>query len=95
MCHPFIVGELACGNLGNRKEVLSLLELLPMATPAGHEEVLRFIERNHVMGKGLGYIDAHLSVSALLAAVPMWTYDKRLMTANRRLGIGYEPSSVS
>jgi predicted nucleic acid-binding protein len=95
MCHPFIVGELACGNLENRKEVLSLLQLLPMATLAGHKEVLQFIERNHMMEKGLGYIDVHLSVSALLTAVPMWTYDKRLMAANRRLGTSYEPSSVS
>lgn len=95
MCHPFIVGELACGNLKNRKEVLSLLQLVPMATLAGHDEVLQFIERNHLMGKGLGYIDVHLSVSALLTAVPMWTYDKRLMTANKRFGISYVPSSVS
>ena len=73
MCHPFIIGELACGNLRNRDEILSLLHQLPMATAAAHEEVLEFIERNHLMGKGLGYVDIHLTASALLTDVPLWT----------------------
>jgi len=51
MCHPYIVGELACGNLKNRKEVLSLLRLLPPATLANHEEILQFIEENQLMGR--------------------------------------------
>ena len=89
MCHPFIVGELACGNLKNRQEILSLLRLLPLATQAKHEEVLKFIEQNRLMGKGLGYIDVHLSASALLTGVPLWTYDKRLNEANEGLGIRY------
>jgi predicted nucleic acid-binding protein len=94
MCHPFIVGELACGNMKNRREVLSFMRLLPSAPPARHEEVLRFIESNHLMGKGLGYIDVHLSASALLTGVPMWTYDKRLNEVNETLGIRYDPAWV-
>jgi predicted nucleic acid-binding protein len=93
MSHPYIVGELACGNMKNRREVLSLMQLLPLATLAEHEEVLQFIELNHLMGKGLGYIDAHLSASALLTGVPMWSYDKRLNEATEMLGIRYEPAS--
>jgi predicted nucleic acid-binding protein len=89
MCHPFIIGELACGHLKRRSEVLSLLRLLPMANQAEHEEVLQFIERNDLMGKGLGYIDVHLSASAALTGVPMWTYDKKLGEANIGLGISY------
>ena len=91
MCHPFIIGELACGNLRNRHEILSLLQLLPPATQANHDEVLRFIEQNHLMGKGLGYIDVHLSASAQLTGVPVWTRDKRLDEANEGLGIKYNP----
>jgi predicted nucleic acid-binding protein len=89
MCHPLIIGELACGNLKNRKEILSLLQLLPRATEANHEEVLQFIERNRLMGKGLGYIDVHLSASAVLTDVLMWSCDKRLNEANTELGIRY------
>jgi len=91
MCHPFIVGELACANLRNRHEILSLLQLLPMATQAKHDEVLHFIEQNHLMGKGLGYVDVHLSASAVLTGVPLWTRDKALNEANEGLGIRYSP----
>jgi len=91
MCHPFIVGELACANLKNRHEILSLLQLLPLATLAKHEEILHFIEQNHLMAKGLGYIDAHLSASAVLSGAPMWTCDKRLNEANEALGIRFSP----
>jgi len=91
MCHPYIVGELACGNMKNRREVLSLIQLLPLATLAQHEEVLCFIESNHLMGKGLGYIDVHLSASALLTGVPVWSHNKRLNGANEMLGIRYDP----
>jgi len=78
LCHPLIVGELACGNLKDRAVILSFLQLLPMSIEAGHDEVLSFIENNHIMGKGMGYVDAHLITSALLTGVPIWTLDKKL-----------------
>jgi hypothetical protein len=91
MCHPFIIGELACGNLKKRHEVLSLFWLLPLAAQAQHEEILQFIEKNRLMGRGLGYIDVHLCASAILTGVPIWTYDKRLSQANEGLRIRYRP----
>lgn len=91
MCHPYIVGEIACGNMKNRSEILSLIQDLPQAIPAQHEEILRFIESNHLMGRGLGYSDVHLSASALLTGIPMWSYDKRLNEVNEMLGIRYDP----
>jgi predicted nucleic acid-binding protein len=78
VCHPFIIGELACGNLKNRTEILSLLQDLPVASSADDDEVIQFIEDHKLMGKGLGYIDIHLLMSALLARIPLWTIDKRL-----------------
>ena len=58
LCHPLIVGELACGNLKDRAAILSFLQLLPMSIEAEHDEVLSFIENNRLMGKGRGYVDA-------------------------------------
>jgi predicted nucleic acid-binding protein len=78
LCHPLIVGELACGNLKDRAVILSFLQLLPMSIEAEHEEVLSFIEHNRLMGKGLGYVDIHLITSAVLTGVPIWTLDKKL-----------------
>lgn len=89
-CHPFIVGELACGNLKNRREILFRLRDLPQAVQADDVEVLRFIEDRRMMGKGLGYIDMHLLASALLSNTPLWTLDQKLQEAARELGIGYE-----
>ncbi len=88
-CHPFVIGELACGNLSNRAEILSLLHELPMTAHVEHEEVLRFVEDHRLMGKGLGYIDMHLAASALLTNVPLWTRDKKLGNASRALGVSY------
>jgi predicted nucleic acid-binding protein len=89
VCHPFVIGELACGNLKNRNTILSLLGELPMAIHARHEEALQFIEDNQLMGLGLGYIDVHLLASALLSGVLLWTKDKRLKEAANQLYISY------
>lgn len=87
VCHPFIVGELACGNLQNRSEIISLLQRLPGAIRAEHEEVMQFIENYGLMGKGLGYLDMHLLASARLTGVPLWTLDKRLNEIAIKLGL--------
>lgn len=89
VCHPFIIGELACGNLKNRAEILSLLQALPMSILAEHDEVMRFIENNQVMGKGLGYIDVHLLASALLTEVPIWTIDKKLDAVSKKMILNF------
>jgi predicted nucleic acid-binding protein len=85
--HPFIIGELACGNLKNRSQILSLLNTLPRALVVEHEEVMNFIEKHRLMGKGLGYIDVHLLASAMLTNVPLWTLDKRLNSTSAALGL--------
>lgn len=89
VCHPFIIGELACGNLRNRSEILSLLQALPTAAQADNEEVMLFIDNHRLMGKGLGYIDMHLLASAILTHIPLWTLDKRLERVSSMMGIKY------
>jgi predicted nucleic acid-binding protein len=89
ICHPFVVGELACGHLDNRAEILSLLADLPCAEVASHEEALQFIDGHRLMGTGLGYIDVHLLASAVLSGVPIWTLDKRLREAAVHLDLAY------
>ena len=89
VCHPFIVGELACGNLKNRYEILGHLQSLPMSVSVEHDEVLKLIENHQLMGKGLGYIDVHLIASALLTGVPLWTFDETLNRITQKLRINY------
>jgi predicted nucleic acid-binding protein len=90
LCHPLIVGELACGNLKDRAVILSFLKLLPMCIEAEHEEVLSFIENNRIMGKGIGYVDAQLVASSVLTGVPIWTLDKKLAQVADSLHIKYK-----
>ena len=79
LTHPFVIGELACGNLKHRGEVLSLLQAIPAAVVSSDAEVLHFIERRNLMGKGIGYIDAHLLASVMLTeGAQLWTRDRRL-----------------
>ncbi len=92
VCHPFIIGELACGHLINRVEILSLLQALPVALHAEHEEVMLFIENYRLMKKGLGYIDIHLLASAIVTGVPLWTLDKRLGEVASGLGLTFNES---
>jgi predicted nucleic acid-binding protein len=87
--HPFIVGELACGNLRDRSEVLTLLRELPTAQVASDEEVLSFIEKNHMYGWGIGLVDAHILASAELTDLLVWTFDKKLTAAATKLGISF------
>ncbi len=90
VCHPFVIGELACGNLKNRAEILSLLQSLPSAETAEHDEILQFIERHQLMGKGLGLIDMHMLASAVLTGTPLWTLDNKLNQVSANLKLGYE-----
>ncbi len=86
-CHPFIVGELACGNLANRREILHRLEALPRADVAEHREVLAFLEAHRLAGRGIGWVDAHLLASARLTRLPIWTLDKHLAAVAQDLGL--------
>lgn len=85
-CHPFVIGELACGMLRNRQEVLHLLGELPSLRVAGHDEVLAFLDAHRLAGSGLGYVDLHLLAAAALDRTPLWTVDSRLAAAAARLG---------
>ena len=85
--HPFVIGELACGNLSNRKEILALLASLPAAKLATHSEALHLVDRHGLSGRGLGWIDVHLLASALLSGLGLWTMDRRLKAAGETVGL--------
>jgi predicted nucleic acid-binding protein len=84
--HPFVVGEIACGSLADRALTLDLLQHLPLAAVAEFDEILGYIERHSLHGKGIGYVDVHLLASAAIGGTQLWTRDKRLLTAARDLG---------
>lgn len=81
LMHPFVSGELACGNLHNRAVVLSDLNALPAAKLASNVEVFHLVEVRKLWGRGLGWIDVHLLASAMISNCDLWTLDKRLARA--------------
>ena len=89
-CHPFVIGELACGHLRNRAEILPLLRSLPCVTPVEHDEVLSWVDSKRLMGRGLGWVDVHLLASTILQQTTLWTSDRRLAAQARELGVLFE-----
>ena len=87
LAHPFVLGELALGNLRQRGVVLEDLRGLPQAIVADHEEVVQLIERHRLFGLGIGYVDAHLLAAARLSNAAVWTRNKRLHAVCRRLAL--------
>jgi predicted nucleic acid-binding protein len=91
LMHPFVLGELACGNLNKRKEILTLFKDLPLSSVATDDEVLFFIEQHKLMGRGIGYIDTHLLAAvALHGSARLWTRDKRLREVSYSLSLAFE-----
>jgi predicted nucleic acid-binding protein len=87
--HPFIIGELSCGNLKNRKQVLSLLYALPSVKEITDSEYMLFIEQNKLYGSGIGFVDIHLLASALISNVTLYTRDKSLYSIAYKLKLQY------
>ena len=88
LAHPFVIGELALGHLRRREAVLHSLHRLPQAAVARDREVLLMIDRHHLAGAGIGYVDAHLLAAVRLTGdARFWTRDRRLLTIAERLSV--------
>ena len=95
LMHPFVIGELACGQMKNRKEIIALLHALPQARKADDDEILFFIERHHLMGRGIGLIDAHLLATVHIEAARLWTTDKALHALASELQCAFTPTATA
>jgi predicted nucleic acid-binding protein len=87
--HPFVLGELACGNLPKRTETIFYLEKLPVAAVASEPEVRHLLESRRLSGAGLGWIDMHLLASALMDGLRVWTADRAMAAAATHIGVAF------
>jgi predicted nucleic acid-binding protein len=92
--HDLILGELVIGDPGSREALLTSYEAMHQLTVVSHPEVVAFVRSYRLHGRGIGWIDAHLLASALVADVPLWTADERLARMAHELGAGYRPSAM-
>ncbi|MEL6160269.1 MAG: type II toxin-antitoxin system VapC family toxin [Cyanobacteria bacterium J06623_5] len=95
LIHPFVIGELACGHLQNRQEILGLLHNLPVMPAVNERGALTLIETRSLMGRGVGYIDIHLLASVLIQGkARLWTRDKRLSALAKAMNFSYKPPDM-
>ncbi|MEO6991551.1 MAG: PIN domain-containing protein [Candidatus Baltobacteraceae bacterium] len=85
--HPFIIGELSCGNIRNRASVLADLEELQSVSVVDHDEVMHLVTHRGLSGIGIGWVDAHVLTSAVVSNCRIWSLDKALMRAAAELEI--------
>lgn len=78
--HPYVIGELACGTMRARRQILDMLGGLPSIPELSHAEAMHFMESHRLHARGLGWIDVHLLAAAVLGDVPLVTLDARLAT---------------
>ena len=88
LMHPWVLGEIALGNLRQRRTILDALCDLPQIPCADEAEVLYLIESAGLGGTGIGYVDAQILAAARLApGTVIWTRDKRLLNIARQLSL--------
>jgi len=95
LLHPFVLGELACGNLSKRAETIALLEKLPAAAVASEPEVRHLLESRRLWGTGLGWVDMHLLASALIEQSMLWTADRAMTAAAKQLGMAFPDGTAA
>jgi predicted nucleic acid-binding protein len=87
--HDFVIGELACGQLKHREEILSLLKTLPRLDAVPHDVVLFLIRDRKLFGSGIGWVDSHLLASALDTGSQLWTFDKSLQNVAKSCSVQF------
>jgi len=94
LAHPWVIGELALGNLRGRAEILRLLADLPQATVATPAELQALIDQRELHGSGIGYVDAQLLAATMLTdSATLWTRDRRLHSAAHQLKVAHAPQA--
>ena len=86
-CHPFVIGELACGHLKRRTDFIADLCQLPSVEPADHDEAMHLLEARKLAGRGISWVGVHLLASAKVSHAELWTLDQRLAAVARELHV--------
>lgn len=88
--HELVYGELLVGDRGGRAELLATYEQFQQAELVPHRDVVTFVRNRNLYGRGVGWIDVHLLVSAIVGRLQLWTADERFSAAAAELGVAYD-----
>lgn len=87
--HPFVIGELAAGNLHPWDRAVAALRLFVQAPLIDDDAFYGFIGDHKLMGTGLSFVDLHLLASVRTSGDQLWSRNKRLNEAATRLNCHY------
>jgi predicted nucleic acid-binding protein len=87
--HDFVYGELLIGDRGGRAKLLTLYKAMGQAASVADAEVVEFVRHRKINGRGIGWIDAHLLASAIVAHSTLWTADRPLAVVAQDIGVAY------
>ncbi len=63
--------------------------MMRQAALVAHSEVVELVRHHKINGRGIGWIDAHLLASAIVAPSRIWTADRALANAAQDIGVAY------
>jgi predicted nucleic acid-binding protein len=92
LAHELVFGELLIGGSAKRAALLASYGVLPAAATVPHDEVVAFARARKLPGRGIGWIDAHLLASTIVAGARLWTADARLDAVAGELGVAWSPA---
>jgi predicted nucleic acid-binding protein len=93
LSHDLVYGELLIGDRAGRRRLLEAYALIHRASAVPHDEVVEFVRARKLMGRGIGWIDAHLLASTLTERCTLWTADDDLAGLATELRIAHSPAS--
>jgi predicted nucleic acid-binding protein len=94
LLHPYVLAEVALGNLPRWEATVKRLRELPSAEPLPTAELIDLVPRLELQGSGLGFVDAHLLAWAVAApGRRLWTRDRRLRERAEAAGVAWSPSA--
>lgn len=86
--HPYVHGELLLGGIAANRSASAELQIMPVAPVASANEAAAFIAWAKLAGTGVGYVDAHILMSArLLPNGKVMTLDKDLRAQAEKLDL--------
>ena len=87
--HDFVYGEFLIGDRGGRAKLLAAYKAIHQVASVANHEVVEFVRRRKINGRGIGWIDAHLLASAIVAHSTLWTADRPLAAVAQDIGVGH------
>jgi hypothetical protein len=88
--HELVFGELLIGDRGGRAALLTAYSSIDWAGPVMPTEVVALVKAQKLNGRGIGWIDAQLLASALVADCRLWTADNALAGLATATGIAHD-----